>query len=369
MKRIWRRRAAPMALILRRTWAVMLVSGAAAVVSLALLPHLVSAESKNSTTPIGSGPSAPTLAPLQGASGQALDISNLFWIILAESGVVFLIVVVILGINIFRYSHKPGQDEEPHQVYGNRRIEIAWTAIPAVILAVAFVLTVIVMNQVNSPAQAAAALKVEAIGHQWWWEFRIPKDHVDSANVIHVPVHTLVEVETTSVDVIHSFWVPQLSRQIDSTPHNHTIVFIDANRTGMFPGACYEFCGQGHAWMQFRMGVDTPAKFRAWVRHESTTAASPSSSLAASGQNVFFSQSCGSCHTISGTPANGTFAPNLSHVGSRWGIAGGVLPMSTKNLERWIQDPGKYKEGALMPNFALTKHQLKALATYLINLK
>lgn len=332
--------------------------------------RIVLAAGKNtSTTPIGSGPSAPALAPLNGASGFALDISNLFWIVLAEAGVVFALVMIALFINIFRFSHRPGHDEEPKQIYGNRRIEIAWTAIPAVILLVAFVTTVVVMNEVNSPADAASALKLEAVGHQWWWEFRLPKYHVVTANEIHIPVHTLVEVETTSVDVIHSFWVPQLDRQIDATPNNHTIVYINANRTGVFPGACYQYCGVGHAWMQFRMVVDTPAKFAAWARRQASPGASPTTNPQAQGQGVFFSQSCSSCHTIGGTPANGTAAPNLSHVGSRWGIAGGVLPMSEINLERWISDPNAWKPGALMPAFSLSKSDLHALAAYLISLK
>lgn len=339
----------------------------------------VLAAHKKSTTPIGSGPAAPPLAPLLPASGEAGDIARLFYIILAESGVVFVFVVIFLGINILRYSHKSGQDEEPPQVFGNRRIEIAWTVIPAIMLAVAFVLTIIVMNQVDNPVKAAGSTKVglpahtpvklTAIGHQWWWEFRFPQFHVITANEIHIPVHTTVRVDTTSVDVIHSFWIPQLDRQMDATPNNHTILYINADRTGIFPGACYEFCGQGHAWMQFRVVVDTPSKFKAWIAHEAATASVPTSALPGEGQSLFFSQSCASCHTISGTPANGKAAPNLSHVGSRWGIAGGVLPMSEQNLERWIHDPQLYKPGALMPPFALSKHQLHALAAYVIGLK
>ncbi len=349
----------------------LLAAFAAATTALALMltSHGALAAGRNSTTPIGSGPSAAPLAPLHGASRFALDISNLFWIILAESGVVFFLVILALAINIVRFSHKPGQDDEPKQIYGNRRIEVAWTAIPAVILLVALVLTIVTMNAVNSPAHAASALKVEAIGHQWWWEFRIPKYHVVTANEVHLPVHTLVQVDTTSVDVIHSFWIPQLDRQIDATPNNHTIVYIDADRTGTFPGACYEFCGADHAWMQFRAVVQTPARFQAWARREAGAGASPASVQGANGQSVFFSQSCASCHTINGTPANGTAGPNLSHVGSRWGIAGGVLPMSERNLERWVRDPQIYKPGALMPAFDLKKSDLHALAAYLYSLK
>ena len=324
----------------------------------------------NSTTPVGACPPAPSLAPVQGASATALDISNLFWIILGLSVLVFIPVMGALIISIVRFSHRPGDDEEPKQVYGNRRVEIAWTALPAGILLVTFILTVIVMNQVDAPVNAANALKVEAIGHQWWWEFRIPSEHIVTANEFHIPDNRLVEIQATSADVIHSFAVPQLTRQIDANPNIKTYVYISQARRGVYPGACYEFCGQGHAWMQFRVTVDSPAAFQAWAKSQAAPPAAPTTALAQQGESLFFGQSCGACHTINGTPANGIAAPNLTHVGSRWAIAGGVLVMSEQNLERWIANPQQWKEGALMPSFAsLPENQLHALAAYLIGLK
>jgi len=347
---------------------------------LAAHPALAACAPSNSTQPVGSCPSAPALAPLLGHSSETLDISNLFWFILAESGVVFALVMLALFLNMTRFSHKPGHDEEPKQIYGNRRIEIAWTLVPAVILLVAFVATVVVMNQVDAPADAALlnspqplshprAIVLNAIGHQWWWEFRLPAYHVVTANEVHVPVNTLIEVKVNSVDVIHSFWVPQLSRQIDATPNNNTIVYIDANHTGTYAGACYEFCGQGHAWMQFRFVVDSMPTFVKWATHEAGLPESPASQPALQGEQIFFGQSCGSCHTINGTPANGTAAPNLTHVGRRWAIGGGVLVMSELNLERWIHDPNHWKEGVKMPAFSFDPQQLHELAAYLYGLK
>lgn len=324
---------------------------------------------KNSTIPPGSCPSPGPLAPIYAKSAQTSDILHLFLIILAESAVVFILIMGALFINIVRFSHKPGHDEEPRQVYGNRRIEVIWTVIPTIILFFAFVGTVVVLGQIDTPAKAAGALKVEAIGHQWWWEFRIPKYHVVTANELHIPANRLVEIDTTSVDVIHAFWVPQLSRQIDALPNNHTIVYIQTPHTGTYSGACYQFCGQGHAWMQFRMAVDKPANFVKWAKHQASSPASVKSETAAKGESLFFNLSCGACHTINGTPANGTAAPNLTHVGGRWAIGGGVLMMSKINLERWIHDPNHWKEGVLMPAFPLPHSQLRELATYLTGLK
>ncbi|HZT97895.1 MAG TPA: cytochrome c oxidase subunit II [Chloroflexota bacterium] len=331
----------------------------------------LAARGKNNASPIGSGPPANALAyPLHPASKQTLDISNLFWFILAESAVVFLFVMLALAYNFIKYSAKPGQREEPEQIYGNRRVEVAWTLIPALILAVAFGLTVFVMNQVNNPVHAAGkVINMDAIGHQWWWEFRFPGYHVVTANEFHIPVNTTVAVHITSADVIHSFWAPGLSRQIDATPNIGTILYINADKPGTYPGACYEFCGAGHAWMQFRVVVNTPAKFAAWVRHEASPPAQPTAGPALNGEQEFFSLSCGSCHTINGTTANGKAAPNLTHVASRWGIAGGVLPMSPQNLARWVNNPDSYKPGVNMPAFNIGKRNLDNLAAYLSALK
>jgi cytochrome c oxidase subunit 2 len=326
----------------------------------------------SSTTPIGSDPPASPLAyPLHPASRETLAISNLFWIILAESAVVFVFVVVVLFINILRFSAKKGrEDEEPAQVYGNRRVEIAWTLIPAGILAAAMILTVVVMNTVNNPAEAAGpTINMDAIGHQWWWEFKYPQKGVVTANEIHIPVNTNIEFHITSVDVIHSFWIPQLSRQIDATPNIGTVSYVYANKPGVYPGACYEFCGKDHAWMQFRVVVDSPAKYAAWIAHMQRPAAQPTSVAAQNGEALFFGSTCSNCHTIDGTPANGKAAPNLTHEASRWGIAGGVLPMSRQNLQRWVRDPNSYKPGALMPAFNFGKKDLHDLSAFLAGLK
>ncbi len=335
-------------------------------------PLTVLAASQGSgSQPVGSGPPPNGLAyPVHPASREATDTANLFWFILAESAVVFIFVLVFLAYNFIRYSARPGDTEEPEQIYGNRRVEFTWTIVPAIILTIAFGLTVFVMNQVDYPVHAASpTVNVDAIGHQWWWEFRLPKYHVVAANEFHIPVNTTIAVHITSVDVIHSFWVPALSRQMDATPNNNTVVYIDASKVGTYPGACYEFCGAGHAWMQFRLVVNTPAKFAAWAKHQASPPAQATTTTAQAGEQEFFSLSCGSCHTINGTPANGRAAPNLTHVGSRWGIGGGVLPMSKQNLARWIGNPDQYKPGVQMPAFNLSKKDLNNLAAYLASLK
>jgi cytochrome c oxidase subunit 2 len=332
------------------------------------------AAASNSTTPIGGGPLGPW-APLECYSKQTCSVVQLFIIIVIESAIVFALVLGVLIINILRFSHKPGDDEEPEQIFGNRRVEVAWTVIPAAILAVMFVLTVLDMSFIDVPARAQGSpkiglpagtpLKITVTGHQWWWQFNYPQFHVQTANEIYLPKGIEVIFDITSVDVLHSFWIPQLTRQIQATPNIQAYVNSTPSSTGIFPGACYEFCGQGHAWMQFRSIVVTPKNFNSWIRNESKPPAAPTSALAKEGRNLFLHYTCGQCHTLTGTGADKTAGPDLSHFGSRWGIAGGVLPNSLKNTERWILDPDKWKDGALMPSFPLSRHDIRALATFI----
>ena len=325
----------------------------------------------SSTTPVGSGPEAPWYGPLAARSDQTKPVITLLWLVSIESLIIFAGVCAALFISITRFSHHPGQDEEPKQVYGNRRIEILWTIIPAIILLVGFVATVIVMVGIQDPssADAASALQVNVTGHQWYWDFDIHdgKYHVHTSNALQLPDNRWVEFNITSDDVIHSFWIPQLVVQVDATPNNMTHLFLNGQEDGIYPGACYEFCGAGHAWMQFQVRVEKPSVFNAWIRHEASPVTHHLSPLAQRGEAIFQTQSCGACHTIQGLSGDyGTVAPVLTHVGSRWGIAGGVLSMSVPNLERWISNPDRWKEGAKMPAFTnLTPHQLHALAEFL----
>jgi cytochrome c oxidase subunit 2 len=323
----------------------------------------------NSTTPIGSGPQAPALAPLYPKSDETRSVVTLLKLVGIESLIIFAAICAGMIINITRFSHHPGQQDDPKQVYGSRRIEYAWTIIPAVILLFGFIATVVVLVQINDPskAEASSALQVNVTGHQWWWQFDIPSEGVHTANALQLPDNRWVEFNITSVDVLHSFWIPQLVVQVYAIPNQTTHLFLHGQSDGLYPAACYQFCGQGHAWMQFQVRVEKPAQFQTWVEHERKPLPKHLTLLEQEGEAQFVAHSCSACHTIDGVPgANGTFAPNLTHVGSRWAIAGGVLPMSVANLERWIRDPDTWKQGAKMPGFTdMTSAQLHALAVFL----
>jgi cytochrome c oxidase subunit 2 len=296
------------------------------------------------------------------------QISDLFWVMLVISGVIFLGVTAAVVVSFVRFSSKSGSPE-PRQVFGNRSIEMLWTAIPAFILLIAFVVTVKYMRDINAPGAGARTFDIYAIGHQWWWEFQYPSLGVVTADEIHIPTGVTIHYHVKSYDVIHSFWIPQLQRQIDANPGLDDAVFAKFDKPGVFSGACYEYCGVAHAWMKFRAVVETPAQFQAWVKHELAVRTKPTGE-AALGEKTFLSNTCVNCHAINGTSAGGAVGPNLTHLGSRWTIGAGAAPMNLQALQQWIYDPTSFKPGVVMPGYPfLSQKQIHALAVYLISLK
>ncbi|MGH2448073.1 MAG: cytochrome c oxidase subunit II [Chloroflexota bacterium] len=324
-------------------------------------------------------PGAPW-APLNPASPEMLSISNLFWVMLILSAIVFIIVAGGVVFSAVRFSAKPGQTE-PTQSFGNRRVEILWTMIPFLVLIVAFGFTVRSIHDINTPPKGTI-LNIDAIGHQWWWEFEYPAisgvKSIFTADELHVPAGVELHFHVESQDVIHSFWIPRLQRQIDANPGQDNAVFVKMPRTGIYGGACYEYCGTDHAWMKFEVVVQSPTAFRAWVNHElQPSAKPPKGSLLAAGQKVFLQNTCVSCHTIAGVSVpkgqigpNAAVAPNLTHLGSRWTVGAGAAPMTRSAIAQWVHNPDYFKPGVLMPPYPLLSHkQLRALAAYLYSLK
>ena len=132
-------------------------------------------------------------------------------------------------------------------------------------------------------------------------------------------------------------------------------------------GQCAEFCGAQHAKMLLRVIVQEPADFERWAAEQQKPAAEDAS--AAEGKALFLANSCVNCHRISGTPAAGSYAPDLTHLMSRQTLAAGALPNNAENLRKWIADPQKPKPGCLMPAFGLGQHELDLIVDYLATLK
>ena len=320
---------------------------------------------------------------------------NTVWWALA----VFILVEGALLWAIFRYRGRP-DDPEPRQTHGNTTIEIIWTAIPALILAMISVPTVRAIFKTYEEPSGAEVVRVNVTGHQWWWEFNYPQYGVTSANELHVPVGKTVFLEMNAFDVLHSFWMPQLGAKRDVFPNRKTTLWFRADSAGFYPGQCAEFCGTQHGRMAFHVAAQSPAEFDAYIKGLQATggpaappAAADSTKRSASapvtttalaaqtpvpgpgapagadtlaGSKLFAAKGCIGCHSLNAVKfSKGLIGPNLANVGSRHYIAAGTLLNTDENLAHWIQHPWSVKHGVLMPELGLSEADARTLAAYL----
>ena len=313
---------------------------------------------------------------------------DLIKIVFAIAIGVFVLVQGLLIYSSWRYRERADDDGSmPVQVEGNTRLEILWTVIPALILAVIAVPTVRgVFEQMQEPDDP---LVVEVIGHRWWFEYYYPEFDIYTANEMAIPVGRPVRLVMTATDlqrapdlgVIHSFWIPRLAGKQDLVPGKTTYLNIQADEPGRYLGQCAEFCGLSHANMRARVEAMDQADFDAWVAAQQTGAAVPTDALAARGRELFADlgqrQACASCHQVwEGQTARGPGqGPDLTHLFSRKEFAGAIHDLDEANLRAWLADPNAMKpmqyevNGIGMPNLNLTADEIDALVAYLMTLE
>jgi cytochrome c oxidase subunit II len=278
-----------------------------------------------------------------------------------------VIVEGILVYVILRYKARRTDTGFPAQIHGNTPVEIIWTIIPAVLLAVVAFFTIPIIFTTQAPPPAGS-LTVNVIGHQWWWEFRYPDLKVVTANELHLPVGQTAAFYLDSADVMHSFWLPRLGGKRDVIPNHTNNLWWTACDIGTTPGQCAQFCGASHANMRMDVVVQSQADFNQWVTAQQAQPAQPDGGPAADGRGVFARSACIGCHTIEGL-SSGEIGPDLTHVGSRGIIASGVLTNTPDNMAKWLHDPPAIKPGSLMPNLHLSDQDVNSLVAYLESLK
>ena len=307
------------------------------------------------------------------ASTPADSIFHLSQLVLAVTGLIFLVVFSLILYAIVKFRRRGAEDgREPPQVYGSNQVELAWTVIPVLIVFVLFLATARVIHSIQDAPQPPGSIQVTVIGHQFWWELRYPQIGFVTANELHIPVSDASHPTPTfltlmSSDTDHSFWVPRLAGKTDLIPNRVNHMWIDPHDTGLYLGQCAQYCGVEHAMMLLRVYVDSPEQFDRWVQAQKAEAANDAS--VAEGRRVFESTGCINCHAVRGTVANGRFGPDLTHLMSRETLAAGIVPNSAQNLRQWIQDPGSIKPGSLMPAMKLSDSDLDAIVAYLETLR
>jgi cytochrome c oxidase subunit 2 len=306
-------------------------------------------------------------------STPADSIFNLSLFVLTITGLIFLVVFSLIVYSIVKYRGREGGDHsEPPQVYGSNQVELAWTVIPVLIVLVLFLATARVIQSVQDAPEPSTAMRVTAVGHQFWWEFRYPTLGIVTANELHVPVSdpshpTPTFLTLLSADTDHSFWVPRLAGKTDLIPNHPNKMWIDPRETGVYLGQCAQYCGVEHAKMLLRVYVDSQEEFDKWAKEQEAEA--PSDSSAEDGRRIFESTGCINCHAVRGTVADGRFGPDLTHLMSRDTIAAGIVANTPESLRKWIEDPDSIKPGSLMPAMKLKDEDLDALIAYLGTLR
>jgi cytochrome c oxidase subunit II len=319
----------------------------------------------------GCGSTQNSLAP---HSHQARDIANLFWWMMGGAWIGLALVVGLLLLSWKRAGRRGfGRDSEgpkPGERPGWYVVVGAGIVLPIVVISTLFVISdTLVIRTTEAPAKAATSLTVQVIGHQFWWEIRYPGSRAVTANELHIPVDTPVRVEVRTADVIHSLWVPELNRKIDTIPGRTNVIELDANSTGFYRGECAEFCGLQHAKMGIAVFVDSPSAFRTWLARQAKPAAPPRSAAARRGLRLFTSGACATCHAIRGTSAASNVGPDLTHVAGRTTLGALAIENGGGRLREWIANSQGIKPGNQMPNVQLGRTQLDDLAAYLSGLK
>ena len=287
------------------------------------------------------------------------------------STIVFVLIFVAVAgaivYAIFRFRGREGEPD-PDQFAGSEKVEIIWTAIPFLIVVFLFVMTLRGMNRADPPPAPSPDLIVT--GHQFWWEAQYPASGAVTANEIHIPIGTPLSVRLDSKDVLHEFWVPELARKMTTVPGQPNHIWLQADKPGVYIGACSEFCGVQHAWMRILVVAEEPSKFQEWQRAQLEPGLAAKTAAAAKGLALFQTSTCINCHAIRGvTGADTRVAPDLTHVASRRQLGAGILENTPANMRRWLKSPQHIKPGALMPDFNFTDQELDELGEYLNTLR
>jgi cytochrome c oxidase subunit 2 len=234
------------------------------------------------------------------AGREASRIQFVYWFTTAIAIVVFSVVGAVLIFEVWKFRVRPGDDSDGPPTHGHTALEIVWTAIPAVLVTAISIVSAIVLAKNGEAGSNPVVVKV--VAQQFAWEFTYSNGKTYGYLTLPEGRHTKLDI--TSKDVIHSFWVPQLSQKQDAVPGEHNNLVVTPTRLGTFPVICTELCGLGHSVMRSHVTIVSQQAFTKFLTSGGTTSGPP-------GLAVFQKNGCGSCHTMQAAGATGTIGPDL----------------------------------------------------------
>jgi cytochrome c oxidase subunit II len=326
--------------------------------------------------------------PEQGST-QAEKIDTLWDVLIIASVPMFVLVTVVVGFSILDFRMRPGEDElDGPPIHGNTRLEIIWTAVPALLIVGLCVYAYVVLTDIED-APASQERVVRVTGQQFAWTFSYNEGgRKFNSTQLYVPEGESVKFNITSRDVIHDFWVPAFRMKIDAVPGITTNYRVTPRRRGNYPVVCAELCGLGHAYMRQTAHVLSREDFDAWVQRASRPAQAGAGTAAAgtgqgeatqgggaegaavdakqlftAGNEQTGATACGACHTLGDAGTNAQTGPNLDE---------SLDGKDAAYIERGIVEPNAdiaegFGEGIMPPNYGetLSPEQVKALVDYL----
>ena len=256
-------------------------------------------------------------------------IDALYSALLIASVPVFVGVTAFIGFCLLEFRAKPGDDSDGAPIHGSTSLEFIWTAIPTIIVIVLGIYATVVLADIEKPQKKE--LEVKVIGEQFAWHFEYPQLGVKSDSLV-VPKDRPLHFRMTSLDVIHSFFVPNARLKRDLAAGKITQLRFTPDKTGNFPIICTELCGVGHTTMRGTLSVVTPTAFDAWVAKQKNggkPAGATGAATGPDGKQVFTDAGCGACHALSTAGTSGAAGPALDR------LAG----LDPKTVRQSILDP------------------------------
>ncbi|WP_052063836.1 cytochrome c oxidase subunit II, partial [Nitrincola sp. A-D6] len=179
----------------------------------------------------------------------------------------FFTLVLLAVVLLWHYAIKRRDDTSPVTRTSGW---IIWGGLALPVVSITILLIVgVPIGQRMMPLDDEEAVQIQVTGHQWFWQVVYPEQGVQLTDELHIPVNTPVHLHLTSADVIHSFWVPRLGVKLDMLPGRTNVLRLEASAAGVYRGQCAEYCGLGHAHMQFTLTAHEQPEFADWLKQQS----------------------------------------------------------------------------------------------------